>query len=232
MAYTPVNWQTGDTITAERLNRMDRGWDFDSTQLFSETVTVTDNGSGMYSAQLAYSQLIDASTITVTFDGTEYVCPRIDSFGSYFYGGFTEQGPVFTEYPFAINSTNDANYVFTETASTHTVVASASSVQTSAYFGDAVNSCVRLPSILVVDATENVTDKTWSEINDEFVGGGICIVLGYGPVLQMWVNNNMYYMATGCVGSGNGAFDPMIWRTSGTSADMGVGLYRHNSQMP
>lgn len=26
MSYTPINWQTGDTITAEKLNKMDNGW--------------------------------------------------------------------------------------------------------------------------------------------------------------------------------------------------------------
>lgn len=101
MAYEPINWQTGDIITAERLNRMDRGWDVIKTELFSETVTTEDTGEGYSGADLPYHQ-ISADTITVIYDGTEYVCPRIDVNGDYFYGGGDALGPVFTEYPFCI----------------------------------------------------------------------------------------------------------------------------------
>lgn len=132
MAYTPINWQTGDTITADKLNKMDNGWGVESTQLFSETVTTS--GSGMYRATLAYSDTIDAASITVTFDGTEYTCSRIDAFGGYYYGGFTEQGPTFTEYPFTIMYRNAASAVFTETASTHTIAVAAPTLQTSSDF--------------------------------------------------------------------------------------------------
>lgn len=137
MAYTPINWQTGDTITAEKLNKMDNGLGFESTELFSETVTTTDDG-GMNGANLAYNGTIDADTIAVTFDGTDYTCPRIDAFGGHFYGGFTEQGPVFTEYPFAIQSLN-GNIVFTKTAGEHTIAVTAPALQTSADFDAAVS---------------------------------------------------------------------------------------------
>lgn len=148
MAYTPINWQTGDTITAERLNRMDRGWSVGSTQLFSETVT-TAGQDGMYSAALTYSQLINADTITVTFDGTEYTCPRIDAFDQYFYGGFSEQGPVFTEYPFTISSFNISNTVYTETASEHTVSVTATSMQVSSDFSSAVDAASTIDATMV-----------------------------------------------------------------------------------
>ena len=139
MAYTPVNWQTGDTITAEKLNKMDNGWGYESTQLFSETVTTVDQG-GTNGAELAYSGTIDADTITVTYDGTEYTCPLIDIGGSHFYGGFSEQGPTFTEYPFAISSSGSyGNFLTTQTAGEHTVAAAALSLQTSADFAAAVN---------------------------------------------------------------------------------------------
>jgi len=132
MAYTPVNWQTGDTITAEKLNKMDNGWGYESTQLFSETVTTVDQG-GTNGAELAYSGTIDADTITVTYDGTEYTCPRIDNGDSYFYGGFND-GPDFTTYPFFIFSEVGQNQLITPTAGTHTVAVSAPSLQTSADF--------------------------------------------------------------------------------------------------
>lgn len=157
MAYTPINWQTGDTITAEKLNRCDNGWSVSSTQLFSETVTTS--GSSMYTAVLAYSQPIDANTITVTFDSTEYECSRIDAFNQYYYGGFTEQGPVFTDYPFCIASgIGFDNEVYTETAGTYTVAAVASSLQTSAGFSAAVMAASPIDaSTLPLRCVEGVT---------------------------------------------------------------------------
>lgn len=136
MTYTPINWQTGDTITAEKLNKMDNGWGGENTQLFSETVTTA--GSSMYKATLAYSVTIDADSITVTFDSTEYTCSRIDASGGYYYGGFSTSGPDFTNYPFAIESINGVNKVYTETASTHTIAVAAPALQTSSNFDAAV----------------------------------------------------------------------------------------------
>lgn len=133
MAYTPVGWQTGDTITADRLNKMDNGWAFENTQLFSETVTTVAGPRGNR-GELTYSSLVDAPTITVTFDGTDYTCPRIDLYGYYLYGGFNEQGPTFTEYPFAIQSQSGINGIYTETAGEHTIAAAVPALQTSADF--------------------------------------------------------------------------------------------------
>lgn len=163
MTYTPINWQTGDTITAEKMNKMDNGWSVESTQLFSETVTTA--GDGMYSAELDYSGTIDDDSITVTFDGTEYTCQRIDAFGQYYYGGFTVQGPVFTEYPFAILSDNGTNKVYTETASTHAVSVTAGTVETSSNFRNAVLSVGALPMLCVSDVTY------LSEIEDAIAAG-------------------------------------------------------------
>ena len=105
MAYTPIGWQTGDTITAEKLNKMDNGWSVEesATTLTEETVTTSDQG-GMNQGVFVYNEPINTDVVYVTFNGTRYECPAIDAFGQKFYGGFTEQGPVFTEFPFAINS--------------------------------------------------------------------------------------------------------------------------------
>ena len=40
MSYTPTQWQTGDTITAERLNNMESGIEDGQTLV----VTITKNG--------------------------------------------------------------------------------------------------------------------------------------------------------------------------------------------
>lgn len=139
MAYTPINWATGDTITAAKLNRCDNGWGYESTQLFSETVTTEDNGSGIYEGQLAYSQLITADTITVTYDGNEYTCPSI---GAGEYGApYNDGNPDFSEFPFNLYA-NGETYITTQTAGTHTVTASAGGVEVSADFNSAVNACV------------------------------------------------------------------------------------------
>ena len=163
MAYTPINWQTGDTITADKLNRCDNGWAVESAQLFSETVTTVDQG-GMYSAELAYSQLIDDDTITVAFDGTEYVCPRIDLYGECFYGGFGETGPDFTDYPFAIESNDDISTVYTETAGTHTIAAVGNAIATSSDFSVAVGKC--LPILKV-----ELGKTTFQEVEDAVIDG-------------------------------------------------------------
>lgn len=143
MAYTPIGWQTGDTITAEKMNKMDNGWGVQESQLFSESVTTADHG-GMNQGTLAYSQTIDADTITVAFNGADYTCSRIDAFGGHFYGGFTEQGPDFSEFPFAIESGGGGgqNAIYTQTAGTYTVAVSAETVEVSSNFNSAVNKCV------------------------------------------------------------------------------------------
>lgn len=141
MAYTPIGWQTGDTITAEKMNKMDNGWGVENTQLFSETVTTEDTGRD-YRAQLTYSTPITASTITVVFDETTYTCPRIDAFDNVFYGGF-DNGPDFTTYPFFVMaSPNGTNNLITETEGTHTISASGVSIVVSDNFSSAVNQCI------------------------------------------------------------------------------------------
>lgn len=131
-AYEPTTWANGDTVTAAALNNIEQGivnadgggpsW----VTLCEEEVTTEEN-HGMYMAFLSYSQLISADTIRVTFDGNEYMCESISPVaGTYTYGGFTQTGPDFSEYPFAVISGtfSDAgvvNQIMTETAGTHTI---------------------------------------------------------------------------------------------------------------
>lgn len=134
MAYTPINWQTGDTITAEKMNKMDNGWGVQSTQLFSETVT-TASGQHGNEGTLAYSEAIDANFIIVNYDGVEYECNKImDGI----YGGYN-YGPDFTEYPFLLYSYNGTNTLYTETAGSHTISAGICSIDVSSYFTRAVS---------------------------------------------------------------------------------------------
>ena len=86
--YEPTTWANGDTVTAAALNNIEQGivnadgggktW----VTLCEEEVT-TEEDSGMYMAQLSYSQLVSADTIRVTFDGTTYTCNIVNQNGSF-----------------------------------------------------------------------------------------------------------------------------------------------------
>lgn len=155
MSYTPINWQTGDTITAEKLNKMDNGWAVESSsQMYAnESVTTSDSGYGN-EGTLAYGSLITASTLKVTIDGVEYVCQAAEVEGAYLYGGITPSFEYdFTDYPFAITSTppppfmpeGDAQNIFaTQTAGTYQVKVDgvSTSLEVSDSFSDACNACV------------------------------------------------------------------------------------------
>ena len=100
------------------------GWKEEvAKQLFSEAVT-TETGQFGNEAELAYSSPIDADTLIVTFNGTKYVCPRINLNGIIAYGGIGAKGPDFSEYPFAVARIEDKNMVFVENSGTYTVSAS------------------------------------------------------------------------------------------------------------
>lgn len=180
MAYTPINWQTGDTITAEKLNKMDNDWGVENTQLFSESITSVELTNDIYGVALTYSQLIDADTITVTFDGTEYVCNRIEAFDNHYYGGFSESGPDYSVYPFAIETKASGNTIFTETAGTYTVSASSDTVVCGDKFTKAVQS---ITGVFYITATWDETghgyslDKTYEQIQAAYNSGKLCRII-------------------------------------------------------
>lgn len=133
MAYDKHTWTCDEPITVERLNHIEdgiaAGGDCDCgfeceeeiVTLTEESVTTTSQG-GTIRGQLSYSQFIDAEVIKVTFNGTEYECPRIAIIGINAYGGFGQGGPDFSEYPFAITSiSGGTNTLATETAGTYSV---------------------------------------------------------------------------------------------------------------
>lgn len=132
MAYTPINWATGDTITADKLNRCDNGWGVGSAELFSETVTTTDTGQGYATGQLAYVfQQEPPAEAVVTFDGTDYTCERDSQYG---YGGSND----FSTYPFYISPQTSQTNIYTEVAGTHTVALGVQAVEVSDIFAAAV----------------------------------------------------------------------------------------------
>lgn len=160
MSYTPIGWQTGDTITAEKLNKMDNGWSVTSetTTLCDETITTVDDG-GVYDGQLSVSS-VTASNIIVTYDGTTYQCVRDSNSGYGDDGNYT-----FADYPFRIESDG---FIITETGGSHTVKVEAveSNADTSSAFAAAVSSV--LPFLLVVPQV-----TTWQQAHDAISAGKI-----------------------------------------------------------
>lgn len=196
MAYTKTNWQTGDTITASALNNAEAGienaqWKTEtSTQLFSETVTTT---AGQYRnmGTLSYSDAITADSLTVTFNGTEYICQKVTLSGvtGAYYGGMGENGPDFSEYPFVVCS-GDENVLFTETAGTYTV--SASGVVTT-YTDKFKETIIMCGTLKVVNGTK-VPSLTYAEMSAEFAKGkpvSIIFTDSNNETRQYWLGNNI-----------------------------------------
>lgn len=182
MAYTPINWQTGDTITAEKLNRCDNGWSVTSgtTTLCDETVTTQDD-DGDNVAYLSTSETITAETIDVTFAGTKYTCAKSGEV----YGG---AGFDFSVYPFMLY---DDGTIYTETAGTYTVKVEAveSAVEMSAQFAAAVVSAAP-----IMQMVEGVT--IWQEVNDALASGSIVYVVQTNQTQGGTVYNYGYVVAT------------------------------------
>lgn len=186
MAYTPINWQTGDTITADKLNKMDNGWGYENTQLFSETVT-TESGIGGAEGAFEYSAQITADTIIVTFGGTTYTCNAVVDGSDRIYGDYD-----FAAAPFVIVSTEaEGNFLTTPEVGTYTVEISTLSIEVGSQFVNAVNSAIPElipPFRLVIDET------TISEFNEARVNGRLC---------YMWVSGTQYIVVmTGFPSSG------------------------------
>ena len=105
------------------------GGDGDLILITEETITTEAvPNQGVNFGEFSYSSFIKANTITVTFNGTEYECSRIDSNDTYYYGGYSTVDPGqpdFSDYPFLIGSENDGgeayNFLLTENAGTYTV---------------------------------------------------------------------------------------------------------------
>lgn len=162
MSYTPINWQTGDIITAEKLNKMDNGWSAQTTQLFSETVTTVADEPDAFGT-LAYSNEINATQLTVTFNGTDYKCERVDiDDGIYSYG---DADGSYSVYPFRIVSANGVNTLSTENAGAYTVAAGVVEIEISDNFESAVVEATPNNDFEIVSGT-----TTYAEAYAAFIG--------------------------------------------------------------
>lgn len=120
------------------------GW----ATLTDESVTTAIEGNNTFAVgNFAYSELITADTIKVTFNGAEYICNKqINSFGFDYYGadiGVPLGASVdWSEYPFSVSETPVDDLLGTETAGTYQVKIEVleETVETSECFRKAVKS--------------------------------------------------------------------------------------------
>lgn len=197
MAYEKQNWQTGDVITADKLNHIeeglvnsvgDRGFECteDYVTLTDESVTTVNNNDYRDGA-LVYSECITADTIKVTFDGTEYICENVSTIeGQYEYGapynGSTGNFD-WSEYPFNIVSTifDDTvnNTITTETSGTYQVKIEALSTitTTTPCFVNAVRAAQVMPITKFVVTFEKqganayVANRTYEQVRNAYENG-------------------------------------------------------------
>ena len=95
MAYTKQNFEDGQVLKAEHLNKMEEGiaapdWDQMVNRPFGETLKVLyegtdltpENANGLYTMKLSDRSMLEiGATCKVTFDGVEYTCTVADYYG-------------------------------------------------------------------------------------------------------------------------------------------------------
>lgn len=79
MSYTPTNWQTGDTVTAEKLNKMEGGIEA-ANDVFVITLTPTaEDFSGTHDKTLAEisAAILSNKKIVFNMDASEIGAPSL-----------------------------------------------------------------------------------------------------------------------------------------------------------
>ena len=207
MSYTPKQWQCGDTISAEELNRMEQGiveagqgggdcgyeCTESETTIFDGSLTTVSMGE-FSGAPFDSSQPIEGNSISVTFDGVDYELPKTVVDSDIYYGEVDSNGPIFTTYPCVIVVGPDYNYLIVASNGTYqlSVTLVEKSVATTECFKSAVKSAstfllkaVSEDEIIIDSATYiRVTyDHTWQEVHDALREGMfVCILNEASPV--------------------------------------------------
>lgn len=195
MSYTPINWQTGQTITAEKLNKMDNGWSVQSTidTCFDGTV----ESRAMLTLTSELSTEIGA-TATITFDGTPYSCTCFDDDGVPTYGAPYED---YTTYPFNISYGHGAWGVIAEDEGTHTlkIEATTESLEVGDDFQSASRSAVEsiVPLMIIFGGT------TWQQAYDAMTAGRMVYCIESDNIQPVIHFDTSAYSVT-CLAYGNG----------------------------
>lgn len=179
MAYEKQTWKCGDIVSAEKLNHIedgieeccsDKGYECtETTTLLTEESVTTEQSGRFVRGPLSYSQLINADTIRVTFDGIEYVCSNVAEEDGGIYGA----GDGWTTYPFVLDSNSTplgtGTMLYTETAGTYSVKIEAVelSAETTPCFRKAVQSLqpiINSPLIVEYIRTEHPNSTYYKHI--------------------------------------------------------------------
>ena len=186
-----------ETITTTPCFDKARGYScVEEIATLTEETVITTMGEGGNAAQgdLSYSQPIIQDTITVTFNGTEYECPRLSD-GSY--GAPYDQSTStfdWSEYPFTLYSDSFDSSIYTETAGTYSVkIEGMQEVATTTQcFEKAVQS---IASPLVVKASlapsegtssvPSILDASPSEIQDAVKTRGVVVEDPHGNLYSV-----------------------------------------------
>lgn len=182
MTYTPINWQTGDTITAEKMNKMDNGWSVTNsvTTICDETVTTYVDDSDNAAELSTLTGPIEADSIVVTYDNTVYTCTNDGDM----YGAPYED---YSQYPFTIYSDG---FMLCETSGTHSVKieVDVKTVESSQSFNDAVSTALPIMQIAI-------EKTTWQEARDALAAGKLVfyIVDVDGDTVTQFVALNAHY---------------------------------------
>lgn len=118
---------------------------------------------------ISYNEQLTADTLKITFDGIEYECDKRSTGTSNIYGGLSEYGPDFSEYPFAIVSRSEGTQLFTESAGSHSL-----KIETSNESGGGGSSDFSTAEVTVVWNTARKTavlyGANFTNIDDSSVG--------------------------------------------------------------
>ena len=131
MSYEKHTWQTGETITAEKLNNLeneanDRGYQYsyDLQTIVNQTIEVGSTPYSYYYGSINYSKLIDTPTIIVILGGQEYELSKYIVNGINYYGG--ESKDDFSQNGFVIESSeSDGNFyntLYTQNEGTYNII--------------------------------------------------------------------------------------------------------------
>ena len=147
MSYEKHTWQTGETITAEKLNNLeneanDRGYQYsyDLQTIVNQTIEVGSTPYSYYYGSINYSKLIDTPTIIVILGGQEYELSKHIVNGTNYYGG--ESKDDFSQNGFVIESSeSDGNFyntLYTQNKGTYNIIIKKNDININSDFSKAV----------------------------------------------------------------------------------------------
>lgn len=174
--FVKKTWACGDTITADELNRLEGGVEEALDKGYSCTegwTTLTDESvttehpegapEGIYAGTLqGISEDMTATSLRITFDGTQYICSRnIDENDDAYYGAsatYSEQGVEYdwSEYPFSLAYES----ITTQTDGAHTVKIEEmrESIETTECFEKAIRNSIKVYNVSMLASTSRTVD--------------------------------------------------------------------------